>query len=99
RLAAQVAAGSVAALSRHRTLAALVDAEHRLDDPQIHVMILRDLDQRAGVLWKTRAAETGTGMQQFSADAVVELDAACDFLHVGADLFGEVRDLVDEGDF
>src|SRR6266496_4783258 len=61
-------------------------------------MILRDLDQRAGILWKTRAAEAGTGMQKFAADAVVEPDAARDFLHVGADLFGEIRDLVDEGD-
>ena len=37
-------------------------------------------------------------MQEFRADAVVEPDAARDFLHIGADLFGQIRDLVDEGD-
>ena len=37
-------------------------------------------------------------MQEFGADAVVQANAARDLLHVGADLFGEVRDLVDEGD-
>ncbi len=73
-------------------------AEHRLDDAQLHVVVLCDLDQRAGVLWKAGAAEAGTGMQEFRADAVVEPDAARDLLHVGADLFGEIGDLVDEGD-
>jgi hypothetical protein len=37
-------------------------------------------------------------MQEFRADTVVQADAARHFLHVGADLFGEIRDLVDEGD-
>ena len=73
-------------------------AEHRLDDAQLDVVILRDLDQRAGVLGEARAAEAGAGMQELRADAVVEPDAARDLLHVGADLFGEVGDLVDEGD-
>ena len=37
-------------------------------------------------------------MQEFRADAIVEPDAARDLLHVGADLFGQIGDLVDEGD-
>ena len=37
-------------------------------------------------------------MQELRADAVVEPDAARDILHVGADLFAQIRDLVDEGD-
>ena len=37
-------------------------------------------------------------MQEFRADAVVEPDAARDLLHVGADLFAQIGDLVDEGD-
>ena len=97
-LAAQTAAGGVGNLARHRALAVVVDRQHRLDDPQRHVVIERDLDQRAGVLREARAAEARTGMQEFRADAVVEPDAARDFLHVGADLFGKIRDLVDEGD-
>ncbi len=37
-------------------------------------------------------------MQEFGADAVVEPDAARDLLHIGADLFREIRYFVDEGD-
>ena len=37
-------------------------------------------------------------MQEFRADAVVEADPARDLLNVGADLFAQVRHLVDEGD-
>jgi hypothetical protein len=37
-------------------------------------------------------------MQEFRADAVVEADAARNLLYVGADLFGEIGDFVDEGD-
>ena len=64
----------------------------------MHVMILRDLEQRAGVLGKARAAKTRTGMQEFRADPVVKTDAARDFLDVGANLFGKIGHLVDEGD-
>jgi hypothetical protein len=38
-------------------------------------------------------------MQELGSDAVVQADAARDILNVGADLFGEIRDLVDEGYF
>jgi hypothetical protein len=36
-------------------------------------------------------------MEKFSADAVVEADAARNFLHVGADGFAQIGNLVDEG--
>ena len=61
-------------------------------------MILRRLDQREGVLGEARAAEARAGMQEFGADAVVEADAAGDFLDIGADLLAQIGDLVDEGD-
>ena len=61
-------------------------------------MILAGFQQRQRVLGKAGAAEAGAGMQKLAADAVVEADAAGDLLHVGADLFGEIGDLVDEGD-
>ena len=85
-------------LARHRPLARVVHRQHRLDDPQRHVVVLRGLDQRARVLRKARAAEARTRMQEFCADAVVEADAARNLLHVGADALGKVGDLVDEGD-
>ena len=59
-------------------------------------MVLRGLDQRAGVLGEARTAEAGAGMQKLRSDAVVEPDAARDFLHVGAKLLGQVSNLVDE---
>ena len=37
-------------------------------------------------------------MQKFRADAVVEADAAGNFLDVRTDLFAQIRDFVDEGD-
>ena len=37
-------------------------------------------------------------MQEFRTDAVVEPDAAGDFLHIGADLFAQISNLVDERD-
>ncbi len=62
--------------ARHRALAIVIDAQHRLDDP--HVMILRDLDQHAGILWKAGAAETRRGMQEFRADAADGHGRFCD---------------------
>jgi hypothetical protein len=37
-------------------------------------------------------------MKEFAADAVVEPNAARDFLYVGTDAFCKIGDLVDEGD-
>ena len=61
-------------------------------------MILRGLDQRQRVLGKAGAAIAGAGMEKFGADALVHADAARDILHIGADLFAQVGDFVDEGD-
>ena len=85
-------------LARHRALARVVDRHHRLDDAQRRVVILAGLEQRHRILGKARAAEARAGMQEFRADAVVEPDAARDLLHVGANLLGQIGDLVDEGD-
>jgi hypothetical protein len=37
-------------------------------------------------------------MKEFRADPVVEADAACDLLHVGAGALSQIGDLVDERD-
>ena len=68
------------------------------EDAQRHFVILSGLDQGAHIFGKAGAAEAGPGMQEFAADAVVETDAARDLLHVGADLFAEIGDFVDESD-
>src|ERR1700722_1318347 len=89
-LAAQAAAGGGGDLTGHRALAVVVDGEHRLDDAQLHVMIERALHQRAGILREAGSAEAGPRMQELAADAVVEPNAARDFLHIGADFLGEI---------
>src|ERR1019366_7130991 len=71
---------------------------HRLDDAQRNLVILAGLEQRHRILGEAGAAEAGPGVQEFCADAVVEPDAARDLLHVGADFFRQIGDLVDEGD-
>src|SRR5262245_30929357 len=48
-LAAQVAGGA-GHLARHRALAVVVDAEHSLHDTKLYIIVLRGLDQRAGIL-------------------------------------------------
>jgi hypothetical protein len=97
-LAAHAAAERRGDLARHAALSRFVDGGDRLDDAQRCLGVLRGLDQRDGVLREARAAEAGPGIQEFRADAVVEADAAGDLLYIGADLFAEVGDLVDERD-
>src|SRR6266404_3557264 len=48
-------------------LAVVVDRQHRLDDPKLHVMVERDLDQRASVFRETRAPKTRPGVEEFRA--------------------------------
>ena len=98
RLAAHVAAAGRDHLARHGALALVVDGDGGLDQPQRAAVVLRGLDQRQRVLGEARAAIAGAGMEELGADAVVEADAARHLLHVGADGFAEIGDLVDEGD-
>jgi len=96
--AAQVAAERRGHLARHGSFSIVVDRQHRFDDAQRNIMVQRGLHQRAGVLRKARAAEARTRIEKLRSNAVVESDAARNFLHVSADFFRQIRDLVDEGD-
>ena len=62
------------------------------------VVVARGFHERQRVLREARAAIARAGVQEFAADAVVEADALGDFLHIGANCFAEIGDLVDEGD-
>ena len=62
------------------------------------MVVARGFHQRQRVFREARAAIAGAGVQEFAADAIIEADAARHFLHVGADSFAEIGDLVDEGD-
>ena len=61
-------------------------------------MILSRLDQSAHIFWKAGATESGAGMQEFAADAIVETDPTRDLLDVGAGLFAEIGDFINERD-
>ena len=52
----------------------------------------------AGILWKTRTAESRTGVQELSCDAAIESHSARDLLHVRAAPLAKIRHFVDESD-
>src|SRR5262249_58739335 len=54
-------------------------------------------ERRNGIVGKTVSAVAGAGVQELRSDPVVQSDSARDLLNVGADLLGEIGDLVDEG--
>src|SRR5205823_98161 len=62
------------------------------------IVVLRGFDQRAGVFRKARSTEAWPRMKEFRSDAIVQSDAACNFLYIRADLVGQIRDFVYEGD-
>src|SRR6185503_788579 len=55
-------------------------------------------DQHRLVAGQTASTEAHAGAQEAAADARVEPHPGGDLGDVGADLFADVRDLVDEGD-
>ena len=89
------AAGSA---DRHGALAGIIYRSHRFKDAHRDGVILRGLDQRANVFGEAGATIAGPGIQEFLADPIIEADAARHFLHVGADLFTKISNLVDEAD-
>src|ERR1700738_1020046 len=61
-------------------------------------MIVGGLNQRPQGLGKASAAKAGAGMQEFRPDSVIEPDPACNFLHIRAHSFAQIRDFIDEAD-
>src|SRR5690606_27275190 len=59
---------------------------------------LAGLEQRHGVLGKTRSAVSGPGLLAARPSPPVEADHLGYVAHVGADFFAEVGDLIDETD-
>ena len=84
--------------ARHGALALLVDRGDSLDNAQLRAMIVGGLKQCGRIFGEARAAETRPGMEEFCADAIIEAHAARHLLHIGADAFAQIGDLVDEGD-
>ena len=86
-----VAAERVDDLLRHLLFARGVHAHGGFDQFDRRAGVARGFHQRQRVLRKARAAIAGAGVQEFAADAVVEADAARDFLHIGAELLRRDR--------
>jgi hypothetical protein len=61
-------------------------------------VLLPDPGERRGVLGEAGPAVAGAGVEELVPDPAVEAHALRHRLDVGADLFAERRDLVDEGD-
>src|SRR5437762_4660841 len=71
-LVAEIPAEWSCYLSRHRPFAGVVDGVDGLHNPERSIVILRGLDECAGVLRKTRAAKAGAGVKEFRSDAIVQ---------------------------
>src|SRR5262249_11241849 len=69
------------------------------ENAHLHVVVLGGLDESAQIFRKAGATETGPSVQKFRSDPVVEPHTTGNFLHVGANLFTEIGDFVDETDF
>src|SRR4051812_32950487 len=76
----------------------LVDLDHRGEQLEVVARVAGELLQRRDVFRETRAAITRARPQELRPDARVEAHPARDLLHVGPQLLGHVRDLVDERD-
>ena len=55
-------------------------------------------DKSANILREAGTAESWSRIKEFSADAIIETHSAGYFLYIGADLFAEVRNFIDECD-
>ena len=75
-----------------------VDLHHGLQ--QLGMRAVQDGHVRQGfdIFGETASAPAQAGVQEGAADAFVEPHAAGDFANVGAKLFTDIGDLVDEGD-
>ena len=62
-------------------------------------MFLRRSGEGQRILWKARSAITRSGVEEFTADPIVQTHAVGDCLHIASYLFAKVRNLIDEGDF
>src|SRR5205085_3357219 len=68
------------------------------EDARRRLISLSGLQQGEGIVGEAGAAISGSCVEEFRTDAVVETDPPGDVLDVRADRFAEVRNLVDEGD-
>ena len=71
---------------KHPPLLQLVDLDHRGQELEVVAGVAGELLQRRGVLWKARAPEAKSRLQERRADPLVEAHAAGDLGHVGAHL-------------
>lgn len=91
-------AASCGDFTRHRPFAQVIAGNHRLDDAQWDFVIVCSLQQSPRVFRKTRATEAWPGVQKLCSDPVVEPHAAGHVLNIGAQLLGQIGDLIDERD-
>jgi hypothetical protein len=61
-------------------------------------VVLGGLDEGSYILGKARAAKSRPRVEEFRPNSFVESNAPRNFLHIGAEFFSQIGDLVDEGD-
>ena len=88
------------ALDQREQLALLrgVDRLDGIQQARLVAVRARCVCERLDVFGKARAAIAGARIDEVIADARIRADAAAHLFDVGADLLGDVRDLVHEAD-
>src|SRR6266567_3186767 len=97
-LASQCTTESGGNFSCHGAFADIVGSDDGFNDTKWHVIVVRRLEKRSGILRKTRASKTRAGMQKFWPDPIIKPNAAGDILHIRANFFGKISHLIDERD-
>ena len=84
-------------VEQHRLLV-FVHFFDSLQDAHLVAVLFGGLDEGLHVLGEAASAVTAARVEELRADAGVAADALADHVHVGADEFAEVRDVVHEAD-
>ena len=85
-------------LAEHAAFLQGVDLDHGVEQLEVVAAVAGELLERLHVLREAGAAVADAGLQEVRTDAVIETHAVRHGAHVGAHLFADVGDLVDEGD-
>src|SRR5262249_22002187 len=78
---------------------ALINTLGTPEKGSVHVVLLRQVDEGAKILWQTVTSESQTCVKELISDAGIQSDPMCHFCYVGSHGFAEIRNHVDERDF
>src|SRR5688500_12471271 len=69
---------------------------HRFENPHGVTLLAAGFDEGTGVFWKTASAVTDAWKKERRANPRIRGQSATDGIHIGADGFAQIRDLIHE---